>query len=238
MAAGVIISFVCGALISALGIIRLKSLIDDWYIGHVIHIGTPVIGWVLTFAVPLAVMSLFFDSPMMFSHWIFVEGYADPLEMPHFKPYAALALVLGVLLGELFRINFTHAVETAKMSDAEEYAAQRAKYGSRESHTEYFKRRQEQAWSRSSYGRRRAKQTQHQQSYGAPMDDAATHLAVLGLEGRPPHKTIKSAYRKLARQFHPDTLMSQNLSAAKLAKSEARMTQINIAYDWLCDNYA
>jgi len=238
MTVGVFISLVCGFLISALGVIRLKSLIDDWYNGTLIHIGTPLIGWVVTFAIPLALISAFFDTPSAFTHWIFIEGYADTLKMPGFKPHAALALGLGFLLGELFRINFIREIEDAKLSDEEEYEAQRSKYAAQESHTDYFKRRHAQAWGNSEYARSRAKYARQERSYAPPRDDdAQINLAVLGLEGRPPHKTIKSAYRKLARKFHPDTLMSKNLSAAELEKSQERMTQINLAYDWLCDNY-
>ncbi len=237
MSVGIIISLVCAILISALGVIRLKSLIDDWYNGNLFHIATPLTGWIITIAIPLALMSLFFDSPNAFSHWVFVEGYAGPLEMPHFKPYAALTFVLGLMLGELFRINFNSAVDAAKRSDEEEYEAQRAKYASQESHTDYFKRRREQAWGNSNYARSRAKYTQQERRYAPPKNDAQTHLAVLGLEGRPPHKKIKSAYRKLARKFHPDTLMSKNLTAAQMKTSETRMKHINLAYDWLCDNY-
>jgi len=47
---------------------------------------------------------------------------------------------------------------------------------------------------------------------------------------------IKSAYRKLARKYHPDILASQNLSEAEIDKAMKKMQSINAAYEWLEDN--
>ena len=49
-------------------------------------------------------------------------------------------------------------------------------------------------------------------------------------------KALKSAYRKLAWKYHPDVLAKDELSAAQLKAAEARMKDINQAYDWLKDN--
>jgi len=47
---------------------------------------------------------------------------------------------------------------------------------------------------------------------------------------------IKSAYRKLARKYHPDMLASQNLSEAEIEKAMKRMQSLNAAYEWFEDN--
>ena len=47
---------------------------------------------------------------------------------------------------------------------------------------------------------------------------------------------IKSAYRKLARKYHPDALASQNLSESDMDQAMKRMQDINLAYEWLEDN--
>lgn len=49
-------------------------------------------------------------------------------------------------------------------------------------------------------------------------------------------KDLKSAYRKLARKYHPDILASNDLSETELKAAEQRMQEINQAYDWLEDN--
>jgi len=49
-------------------------------------------------------------------------------------------------------------------------------------------------------------------------------------------KDIKTAYRKLARQYHPDVLASQGLSDAELDVAMKQMQAVNAAYDWLEDN--
>ena len=69
------------------------------------------------------------------------------------------------------------------------------------------------------------------------MSETDKMLKIMGLAGMQPDAAqIKSAYRKLARQYHPDALASQDLSEAKLDKAMKRMQEINAAYDWLEDN--
>ncbi len=63
-----------------------------------------------------------------------------------------------------------------------------------------------------------------------------THLATLGLPANASGKDAKSAWRKLAKKYHPDKLISQNLPADEMAKAEAMMQTINEAYDWLKEN--
>jgi hypothetical protein len=49
-----------------------------------------------------------------------------------------------------------------------------------------------------------------------------TPLGILGLSGKPAWNEIRSAYRKMARQFHPDVY--------KEADATQRMQEINAAY--------
>ena len=63
-----------------------------------------------------------------------------------------------------------------------------------------------------------------------------THLATLGLPANASSADAKSAWRKLAKKYHPDKLISQNLPADEMAKAEAMMQTINEAYDWLKEN--
>lgn len=60
-----------------------------------------------------------------------------------------------------------------------------------------------------------------------------THLATLGLPADASLKDAKTAWRKLAKKYHPDKLISQNLPTDEMAKAEAMMQAINKAYDWL-----
>jgi len=62
-------------------------------------------------------------------------------------------------------------------------------------------------------------------------------LAALGLSGgEHSAKKIKSAYRKLARKYHPDIIASKNISDAEKDKAAKKMQEINAAYEWLEDN--
>ena len=62
------------------------------------------------------------------------------------------------------------------------------------------------------------------------------HLNLLGLR-EPVHLIdIKTAYRSLARTYHPDRYASHDYSDAQRAAASLKMRQINEAYDWLCAN--
>ena len=64
----------------------------------------------------------------------------------------------------------------------------------------------------------------------------AKHLRVLGLS-EPVHLLdIKSAYRRLAKDFHPDKFVSDQHGEKTRAAAAARMREINAAYDWLRSN--
>lgn len=65
--------------------------------------------------------------------------------------------------------------------------------------------------------------------------DAATQAgdpyAVLGVARDAPIEAVKTAWRKLSRQFHPDMLMAKGLSADQVAMATRKMAEINAAYD-------
>ena len=64
----------------------------------------------------------------------------------------------------------------------------------------------------------------------------AKHLHLLGLR-EPAHLIdIKSAYRSMARTYHPDRYAANDHSDAKRTAAAKKMRQINEAYDWLCSN--
>ena len=51
------------------------------------------------------------------------------------------------------------------------------------------------------------------------------YYAILGVKPTDDLKTIKTAYRRLARKYHPDV--------SKETDAETRMQEINVAYDTL-----
>jgi len=61
------------------------------------------------------------------------------------------------------------------------------------------------------------------------------YLSILGLKGGETIKEIKSAYRTLAKEFHPDKLSGMNQSIKDLAKEKFQMIQE--AYEYLEKNY-
>ena len=103
----------------------------------------------------------------------------------------------------------------------------RAKQGARDDFRSYSQ------GSQYSQGRKRQS---HTASPNAWMSDKDKMFNIMGLSVGADAKQIKSAYRKLARKYHPDILASQNLSAAKLEAANKRMKEINTAHDWLENN--
>jgi len=62
------------------------------------------------------------------------------------------------------------------------------------------------------------------------------HLNLLGLS-EPAHLIdIKTAYRSLAKTYHPDRYTSREYSDIQRTAASLKMRQINEAYDWLCAN--
>lgn len=60
-------------------------------------------------------------------------------------------------------------------------------------------------------------------------------LSILGLKGGESKQEVKSAYRSLAKEFHPDKLTGMNKSIKDLAKEKFQMIQE--AYVYLENNY-
>ena len=58
-------------------------------------------------------------------------------------------------------------------------------------------------------------------------------LAILGLAAGASAEEIRLAYRRLARENHPDLLVSQGLPPEFLARATARVARINAAHDRL-----
>jgi len=64
----------------------------------------------------------------------------------------------------------------------------------------------------------------------ASLDDA---YAVLGVSENDDMKTIKKAYKKLVRQYHPDIIASQGKSDAYMQEATAKTQEINQAYEMI-----
>ena len=59
----------------------------------------------------------------------------------------------------------------------------------------------------------------------------AAYLSKLGLKGNPSKEEIKKAYRKLAKEYHPDKLVGVNETIKKIAEEKFR--EIQEAYEYL-----
>lgn len=58
--------------------------------------------------------------------------------------------------------------------------------------------------------------------------------AILGLKEDAGVEDIKSAYRNLILQYHPDKLMAQGLPPEYISTASEKMKRINVAYDKIC----
>lgn len=87
-------------------------------------------------------------------------------------------------------------------------------------------------------GDQRAKQSSRSQAPPRRTVNAekARHLATLGLGAGADQGDVKSAYRKLAKRYHPDRQQSTTQTQAQRDQAQARMQQLNEAYDWLQAN--
>lgn len=62
----------------------------------------------------------------------------------------------------------------------------------------------------------------------------ADPYAVLGVSSAASDDDIRSAYRKLLRENHPDSVMAQGQSAEKVDEANRKMATINAAWDDIC----
>lgn len=67
----------------------------------------------------------------------------------------------------------------------------------------------------------------------SPPSPRQVYLRTLGLSGTPDRKALRTAYRRLAKTYHPDRYAAAAHSDADRARAEHRMRKINEAYDWL-----
>lgn len=67
-----------------------------------------------------------------------------------------------------------------------------------------------------------------QSAVAAGLPDA---YAVLGLEPDTPDAVVKTTYRRLIREHHPDSLAARGMAAASVARANERMAVINAAFD-------
>jgi len=64
--------------------------------------------------------------------------------------------------------------------------------------------------------------------------DAADPYTILGVGHDTDDDTIKSAYRKLVRENHPDTLIAQGMPEEFVEVANEKLATINAAYDKIC----
>lgn len=96
----------------------------------------------------------------------------------------------------------------------------------------FKKNAQHQSWSQTN-ARQESSGYQHQTFATGAMSETEKHLAKLGLKKGASQKEIKSAYRKMAKKYHPDILKSKSLTEAQMAAATQAMREINAAYEWL-----
>ena len=63
-----------------------------------------------------------------------------------------------------------------------------------------------------------------------------SYLRTLGLESGAGKGALKSAYRKMAKRYHPDRFASGAHSDTERETARRRMLAVNAAYDWLSEN--
>lgn len=64
------------------------------------------------------------------------------------------------------------------------------------------------------------------------------HLRILGLDDGADKQDMGVAYRALVRRYHPDILMGQGMPVDEIAKAQAILVQINLAYEALMSDAA
>ena len=77
----------------------------------------------------------------------------------------------------------------------------------------------------------RAGQAEAGSAQGSNRD--VVELQVIGLSPDATPDQVRAAYRELVKRYHPDRLRGQGLPESEIAKSEAILQRINVAYDYL-----
>lgn len=62
-------------------------------------------------------------------------------------------------------------------------------------------------------------------------DQLAQDYALLDIPANVDEKSLKQAYRKLARSLHPDGMVAQGVSAEAIARAEEKLARVNAAYE-------
>lgn len=75
--------------------------------------------------------------------------------------------------------------------------------------------------------------SQNQGRAADPYSLRNTHLQTLGLTADADKTAVRGAWRRMAAQYHPDKLQSQNLSKEALMGAATKMQSVNEAYNWL-----
>lgn len=99
-------------------------------------------------------------------------------------------------------------------------------------------------WRDAQYQRAHGFKREQQRTYQHRKADAgrtanplkSQHLSVLGLHEPVDLIEVKSAYRRLAKTYHPDRFAAAKYSDAARASAAEKMRDVNAAYDWLRAN--
>ncbi len=70
-----------------------------------------------------------------------------------------------------------------------------------------------------------------------PLNETQQKLALFGLTPTANLNDLKKSFRKLAVKYHPDRNMGPDKSDAQRAIAAEKMKEINLAYDWLQENW-
>lgn len=89
---------------------------------------------------------------------------------------------------------------------------------------------QSQSYSQSTSGKQKSYRAYARSGGG----EKSQKLAMFGLSLRASLKDLKKAYRKYAIKYHPDRNRG---TAAKEKSATEKMAELNLAYDWLVDNW-